>query len=63
MSWRSCVHHPERGSRPPGNFFDLFPSDEEQVVWASAFEDFEAFGYRRFDCGLPKEAPNALWIT
>ena len=57
-------HHPERGIRPPGNFFDLFHgTDEEQVVWAYAAEDFEALGYRRFDCGLPEDAPNALRIT
>lgn len=56
-------HHPERGIRPAGNFFDFFrDTDEEQVVWAHAAEDFEAFGYRRFDCGLPEDAPNALWM-
>jgi len=56
-------HHPERGVLPPGTFFDLFrDTDEEEVVWACAAEDFEAFGYRRFDCGLPKDVPNALRI-
>lgn len=56
-------HHPERGIRPPGNFFDLFRgTDEELVVWAYAAEDFVAFGYRRFECGLPEDAPNALRI-
>ncbi|MBN1918539.1 MAG: sulfotransferase family 2 domain-containing protein [Verrucomicrobia bacterium] len=56
-------HHPERGIRPSGTFFDLFrDTDEEQVVWAYAAEDFEAFGYRRFDCGLPRDAANALRI-
>lgn len=56
-------HHPERGIRPAGNFFDFFAgTDEEQVVWAYAAEDFEVFGYRRFDCGLPADAPDALWM-
>ena len=54
-------HHPERGTRPPGNYFDFFRgADDEEVIWAGAAEDFEAFGYRRFDCGLPEDAPNAL---
>jgi len=55
-------HHPERGIRPSGGFFDLFNEDEEQVVWAHAAADFEAFGYGRFHSGLPEEAPHALWI-
>jgi len=56
-------HHPERGIRPAGDFFDFFRStDEEEVVWAHAAEDFEAFGYRRHDCGLPEDAPCALRI-
>ncbi len=56
-------HHPERGIRPPGSFFDHFRgTDEEQMVWAYAAEDFDAFGYRRFDCTLPEDAPNALRI-
>jgi len=56
-------HHPERGIRPPGDFFDFFrDTDEEEVVWTYAKEDFEAFGYRRFDAGLPKDAPNAIWM-
>jgi len=56
-------HHPERGIRPPGTYFDFFKDpDGEQVVWAHAAEDFEAFGYRRYDCGLPEDAPDALWL-
>ena len=35
--------HPERGVRPAGSFFDIFPTEEEQVVWAAASEDFSAF--------------------
>ncbi len=55
-------HHPERGIRPPGDFFEFFKgTDEEQVVWACAAEDFEAFGYRRHQSGLPEGAPGALW--
>ena len=46
-------HKAERGHRPPGNFFDHFTMDDEQLVWAYSAEDFEAFGYRRFDCGPP----------
>ena len=34
---------PERGVRPAGSFFDIFPAEEEQVVWAAASEDFSAF--------------------
>jgi hypothetical protein len=56
-------HHPERGTRPRGDFFGFFPREEEEVVWAKDAEDFEAFGYRRFDCGLPEDAPNALWVS
>ena len=37
-------------------------TDEEQVVWAHSAEDFEAFGYRRLDPGLPEDAPNSLRI-
>jgi hypothetical protein len=56
-------HHPERGIRPDGDFFDFFgDTDEEQVVWAHAADDFEAFGYRRHDCGLPADAPDVLWV-
>ena len=51
---------PEKGIRPPGDFFG--DTDEEEIVWAHAKEDFKRFGYRRFDPGLPKESPNALWI-
>ena len=56
-------HHPERGIRPEGDFFAFFAeTDEEDVVWAHSAEDFEAFGYRRFECGLPEEAPCALRV-
>ncbi|MHC4914800.1 MAG: hypothetical protein ACYTGB_04855 [Planctomycetota bacterium] len=54
-------HHPERGIRPAGDFFEFFKgTDEEQVVWAYAAEDFEAFGYRRYESGLPEGVPDAL---
>jgi len=54
-------HHPERGVRPAGNFLDFFHgTDQEEVEWAYAADDFRAFGYRRFDCGLPDGAPRAL---
>lgn len=57
--------HPERGTRPPGDFFDFFPEEygEEEVVWTYASEDFETFGYQRYDCGLPQDAPDGLWLT
>ena len=55
-------HVLERGIRPTGDFFDHFDGDEEEVTWAYASEDFEAFGYRRFDAGLPKEVPSSLII-
>ncbi len=54
-------HHAERGIRPSGNFFDFFrDTDEEKVAWAYAAADFEALGFRRFDCGLPEDAPSVL---
>jgi hypothetical protein len=57
-------HQPERGVRPAGTFFDLFAgTDAEAEVWAYAAEDFAAFGYRRFEWGLPEDAPDALWIA
>jgi len=57
-------HHPERGIRPKGSFFDLFSgTDEEQVVWAHAAEDFEALDYCRFEAALPPGAPNSRWIA
>jgi len=55
-------HHPERGVRPAGDFFDIFPAEEEQVVWAAACEDFSVFHYCRGEPGLPVGAPSALWI-
>jgi hypothetical protein len=36
-----------------GNFFDHFTLEDEKLLWEYAAEDFEPFGYRRFDCGLP----------
>ncbi len=53
-------HHLERGIRPPGNFFDFKDNEEEEVLWTYASADFETFGYKRFKCGLPEEAPNSL---
>ena len=46
-------HKEERGTRPPGTFFDLFGTENEPLVWAYADDDFEAFGYRRYDSGGP----------
>ena len=48
--------------RPAGDFFDIFPAEEEQVVWAAACEDFSVFHYCRGEPGLPVGAPSALWI-
>lgn len=55
-------HSPQRGIRPLGNYFDFFNAEDEEVEWAYASEDFEAFGYRRYECDLPEEASNALRI-
>lgn len=56
-------HHPERGIRPPGTFFDFYPgTDDEEVEWAYAAEDFKAFSCHRYECGLPEDAQNALRI-
>ena len=47
-------HMPERGSRPEGSFFDHFKrKEDEEAVWAYASDDFEAFGYKRYDAGGP----------
>ncbi len=47
-------HENAGGYRPPGTtFFDLFTSEEEDLVWQYASEDFAAFGYERFNCGPP----------
>jgi hypothetical protein len=56
-------HILERGIRPPGAFFDFFSEEDEAFYWADAAEEFEAFGYKRFECGLPAEVPNALCWT
>lgn len=45
-------HMPEKGIRPPGNFFDHFAMEDEQLVWDYAAEDFTVFGYQRFSCDL-----------
>ncbi|NLX07819.1 MAG: hypothetical protein GXY33_21985 [Phycisphaerae bacterium] len=51
------------GITPGGTFFELFrDTDEEEVVWAYAAEDFAAFGYRRFEWGLAADAPDALRV-
>ena len=55
-------HIEERGRRPAGNFFDHFTMEDEKLVWEYAAEDFEAFGYQRFECGLPENLPNSLRI-
>lgn len=56
-------HALERGIRPPGSFFDHSGEDDETVVWAYGSEDFESFGYRRFEPSLPEKSPNSLIIT
>ena len=53
-------HKEERGVRPKGGFFEHFRSAEDEAgVWAYANEDFEAFGYRRYDSGGPKSVDPA----
>jgi hypothetical protein len=48
-------HRPERGVRPMGGFFDHFKQKEdEEGVWEYAREDFETFGYQRYDSGGPQ---------
>lgn len=46
-------HIEEAGQRPAGSFFDIFGAEDEKLVWAYSQEDFEAFGYQRFDSGRP----------
>jgi len=48
-------HKEERGTRPSGNFFSVFTGPEDEALfWEYAGEDFEAFGYQRYDTGGPK---------
>ena len=48
-------HNNAGGYRPPErDFFELFSSEEEQLVWELDREDFEMFGYDRFNSGLPE---------
>ena len=47
-------HNNAGGCRPAqGSFFHHFTAEDEKLVWQYAAEDFAAFGYRRFDPGLP----------
>lgn len=56
-------HNNAGGYRPAeGDFFDHFTMEDEKLVWEYAAEDFEAFGYRRFDCGLPDVANNCIHL-
>ena len=41
------------GLRPSGTFFDLMQPEDEAIVWNNSKEDFEYFGYHRYDCGAP----------
>ena len=52
----------EKGIRPPGTFFDHFTSEDEQITWAYASEDFAILGYRRYDSALPEDSPNSMRI-
>ena len=40
-------------------FFEIMAKEDEAIVWNNAKEDFEFFGYERYDCGPPR-APNKL---
>lgn len=44
-------------------FFDLFSSEEEQLVWELERDDFGMFGYQRLDSGLPPGPSNSLRLT
>jgi len=46
-----------------GDFFHHFTMEDEKLVWEYATEDLEAFGYRRFDCGLPDVSNNCIHLT
>ena len=50
--------------RPLGrNFLDVFPMDDEKLVWDHFAGDFEMLGYERFNCGLPEGSNNCLHLT
>jgi len=52
-------HNNLGGFRPAeGNFFDFFNKEEEKLVWENDKEEFDFFGYQRFNCGLPEELPD-----
>lgn len=53
----------ERGTRPPGTFFDHFTEEDEKLVWESERDDFEMLGYERYNGGLPDGASNCLHVT
>lgn len=57
-------HNNAGGFRPAqGNFFDFFTMEDEKLIWQYDREDFETFGYQRFDCGLPAACGNCMRLT
>jgi hypothetical protein len=48
------------GYRPPGHFFDIMAKEDEDIVWNNSKDDFEFFGYERYDCGAPKTPKPSL---
>jgi hypothetical protein len=51
------------GYRPKGTFFEIMKEEDEDVVWQGSKEDFEFFGYERFNPGPPKTPNKALHRT
>ena len=57
-------HNNAGGFRPPeGDFFDHFTMEDEKLVWEYSREDFETFGYRRHETGLPDGSNHCLHLT
>jgi hypothetical protein len=45
------------GYRPSGDFFGIMAKGDEELVWENSRDDFEFFGYERYNAG-PPTAPN-----
>ena len=49
------------GYRPNGDFFEIMAPEDEAIVWDSAREDFDFFGYERYDSDGPRVPNRSLW--
>ena len=51
------------GYRPKGDFFAIMAKGDEELVWDVAQEEFDFFGYERFNSGAPKTPNQSLQRT